>query len=102
MMSGDFGQADRIRRERKLIVHDMANIQGTISIASDIVMTGNAESELIMLMDRLMESISNAEDAVSESIAFCERERTEAAGKLGTLRTSRRALNSYARYGGAN
>ena len=71
-------------------------------MASEAVKAGQAGSELVVLIDKLRISLTSTADVVRTSIADCEHERSTVARELGTLRTSKRALDSYARYGGAN
>lgn len=102
LMSADFDQVGRVRRQRKLITRDLTAIRGTLNMASDLVMAGKAGPELTLLMDRLRGSVLDAADAVNASISYCELERNSMLQKINTLRSSKRALDSYARYGGAN
>lgn len=101
LMSGDYQRAARVRRERKKIEHHFAGMQKKIRTISEYINNGGKNTELAVLMDQLNTSILNAVHAVKESITDCEREKNNMLKEISVLRTSKRAINSYARYGGA-
>ncbi len=101
LMRGDYQRAARVRRERKKIEHDFVGMQKKIRTISAYGNNNGKNKELAALIDQLKSSILSAVNAVKESITDCEREKNDMLNKINVLRTSKRAVNSYARYGGA-
>ena len=102
LMSGDFDRVANIRQSRKQIVNEISGIQKAVRMTSEFMKSDNANPELTVLMERLRESVTDASGAVQSSISDCERERGVMSRKMGALRTSKRAINAYARFGSRN